>query len=123
MFLNKEGWLVAAPFATSGESLREDGYMKKDVEGKWYLMNHGTDIGAEIHEGSAVTLKGGKVSGGENLAGSYELEEGSSFMRLVQGDVTYSGVLIDMTDEAGNAVRCFMAVGENNETVWAVMYL
>jgi len=123
MFLNQEGWYVAAPFSTNGESLREEGYTKKDVEGKWYLVNHGTDIGAEIHKSGELTLKGGKVSSGGSPAGSYELEEGSSFMRLKQGDVTYSGVLIDMTDEAGNAVRCFMAVGENNETVWAVMYL
>lgn len=123
MFLNKEGWYVAAPFATNGESLKEEGYTKKDVEGKWYLLNHGTDIGAEIHACSKITLKGGKVSGDESLTGSYNLGEGSCYMELVQGDITYSGVLIDMTDEAGNAVRCFMGVGENNETVWAVMYL
>ena len=44
-------------------------------------------------------------------------------MDIVQDGVTYRGVILDMTDEAGNAVRCFMGVGENNQTVWAVMYL
>ena len=95
---------------------------KKDIEGKWYLLNHGTDIGAEIHAAEAVTLKGGSVSGG-NFNGSYELEEGTSYMNMVLDDITYSGVVIDMTDEAGNMVRCFMAVGGNNQTVWAVMYI
>lgn len=123
MFLNQEGWLVAAPFATNGENLKEGGYTAKDVEGKWYILSHGTDIGAEIHEGAEVTFKGGTLSGNETFTGSYELEEGSCYMRLVQGDVTYSGVVLDMTDEAGNAVRCFMGAGGNNETVWAVMYL
>lgn len=123
MFLNKEGWFVAAPFATNGESLKEEGYTSKDLEGKWYMLNHGTDIGADIHEGNAVTLKGGSISGNENFAGSYTLEDGTCYMSIVQNDVTYDGVLLDMTDEAGNAVRCFMAVGTNNETVWAVMYL
>lgn len=123
MFLNKEGWYVAAPFSTNGESLKEGGYSSKDVEGKWYMLNHGTDIGADIHEGKAVTLKGGSLSGNEAFTGSYELEEGTCYMNIVQNDVTYSGVILDMTDEAGNAVRCFMGVGANNETIWAVMYL
>ncbi|MDE7323256.1 MAG: glycoside hydrolase family 43 protein [Lachnospiraceae bacterium] len=121
MFKNREGWLVAAPFATNGESLKDGGYTKKDIEGSWYLLNHGTDISAEIHEGEAVTLKGGKVSG--SVDGSYELAEGTCYMNLVQEGITYSGVLLDMTDEAGNAVRCLMGVGNNNETIWAVMYL
>ena len=69
-----------------------------------------------------MTLKGGSVSGG-NFNGSYELEEGTSYMNMVLDDITYSGVVIDMTDEAGNMVRCFMAVGGNNQTVWAVMYI
>lgn len=123
MFANKEGWLVAAPFATNGESLREEGYSKEEIEGNWYLLNHGTDIGADIHEGRPVTFKNGAVSGEEDLKGSYDLLEGTYYMILTQGDTTYSGVLLDMIDEAGNAVRCFMAVGDNNETIWAVMYI
>ncbi len=68
-----------------------------------------------------MTLKGGKVSG--SVEGSYELEEGTCYMKLVQNEVAYDGVILDMTDEAGNAVRCFMGVGSNNETIWAVLYL
>lgn len=123
MFLNKAGWLVAAPFATNGESLKEEGYTGKEIEGNWYMLSHGTDIGADIHDGKAVTLKGGTVSGDERFDGSYILEEGTCYMSIVQNDIAYDGVLLDMTDEAGNVVRCFMAVGANNETVWAVMYL
>ncbi len=123
MFVNKAGWLVAAPFATDGESLKEEGYTAKEIEGNWYMLSHGTDIGADIHEAKAVTLKGGTVSGGENFAGRYTLEEGSCYMSIALNDVTYDGVLVDMTDEAGNDGRCFVAAGANNETVWAVMYL
>lgn len=123
MFTNKDGWLVAAPFAYSEEELKEDGYRERDIEGRWYLLNHGTDIGAEIHAADAVTLKGGSLSGGGGMKGSYELEEDSCYIRLAQDGISYEGVLLDMTDEAGNAVRCLMAVGENNETIWMVMYL
>ena len=93
------------------------------IEGKWYLLNHGTDIGAEIHSGEAVTFRGGSISGEDGTKGNYELEEGTCYISIVQNGIIYDGVLLDMTDEAGNAVRCLMAVGENNETIWAVMYL
>jgi len=120
---HKNGWFVAAPFAYAGESLREEGYKKKEIEGKWYLLNHGTDIGAGIHSGEAVTFRGGSISGEDGTKGNYELEEGTCYISIVQNGIIYDGVLLDMTDEAGNAVRCLMAVGENNETIWAVMYL
>ena len=35
----------------------------------------------------------------------------------------YKGILCNMSDEAGNPVRCFAGVGSNNETLWGVMYL
>ena len=31
-------------------------------------------------------------------------------------------IVVDMQDEAGNAVRCIMAAGNNNESIWAVFY-
>ncbi len=123
MFMNKEGWPVAAPFATKGESIRKDGYTEEEIKGRWYLLNHGTDISADIHTSQEIVLKNGKFSGDGELSGSYELEEGTCYMTLVQNGITYSGVLLDMADEAENSVRCFMGVGENNETIWAVMYL
>ncbi len=122
MFLTGNGWLVAAPFATAGESLKAEGYTQADIDGRWYLLNHGLDISAEVHGTQEVTFKKGKVSG-ESVKGSYELEEKTCCMKLTVDDAEYDGVVVDMTDEAGNAVRCFMGVGTNNETVWAVMYI
>ncbi len=122
MFRNEQGWLVAAPFAYSGEKLNVDGYKSGDIGGTWYFLNHGTDIGKDIHAAEAVQLKNGKIEG-ETLSGMYELEEGSVYMSVTIEGVEYGGVLIDMDDEAGNRTRCFMGVGSNNQTVWGVQYL
>lgn len=122
MFMNKQGWLVAAPFAYSGETLRQEGYQSKDIGGNWYFLNHGTDIGKDIHSAELVTLSKGKVKG-DTISGTYTLEEGTVYMSVELDDVLYDGVLVDMDDEAGNAVRCFMSVGDNNQTVWGVQYL
>ncbi|MBR2653014.1 MAG: arabinan endo-1,5-alpha-L-arabinosidase, partial [Lachnospiraceae bacterium] len=54
---------------------------------------------------------------------TYAIEEGTSYIDLKIGDVEFSGVLVDMPDEAGNPTRCFTAVGSNNHSLWGVMYL
>lgn len=121
MFLNKSTWPVVAPFATMGESLKESGYSQGDIEGTWFFLSHGTDISSEIHAATETTLKGGKVKGAV-FNGSYELDGQSVYMSVTVDDITYDGVIVDMEDEAGNQVRCFMGCG-NNESVWGVKYL
>ena len=122
LFVNEQGWLVAAPFAYSGESLRQEGYRNEDISGNWYFMNHGTDIGKDIHKAEPVTLSKGNLKG-DTLSGTYTVKENSVFMSVEADGIIYEGVLVDMTDEAGNPVRCFMGVGVNNQTIWGVQYL
>ncbi len=55
-------------------------------------------------------------------AGTYETEDGSAYIHISLEGRDYRGVIVEMTDEAGNHVLCIMACGEN-ETVWAVQYL
>lgn len=119
-----DGWLVAAPFATCGESLREGGYDMGEVQGAYELVNHGTDISSKLHASEPVTLHAdGRIVLAES-EGTWQLSEADKpYIELTLAGVTYSGVLIDMDDEAGNAVRCFAASGANNETIWGVMYL
>lgn len=121
LFMTKEGWPVAALFAYDGKENTKTEYTSFDVEGKWFFLNHGTDISKEIHTAEEVILKNGKYKGSD-VKGTYSLTEASAYMDITIEDETYSGVLADMTDEAGNNVRCFMGVGENNETLWGVMY-
>lgn len=113
MFMTRGGWPVAAPFPTMGESLKADGYTSKDIDGTWFILNHGTDISKEIHEAKETVLK----------KADYTLEGGSVYMTLSWEGKEYDGVLLNMEDEAGNPVLCFMGVNDVNETLWGVKYL
>lgn len=122
MYTNEDGWFVAAPFATMGERRSENGYTQKDVSGTFYVVNHGTDISSKVNGAVAYTFADGVVTGAD-AAGTYEVKPGTDYITIQLGDATYKGVLIEMTDEAGNPVFCFSAAGDNEETIWGVQYL
>lgn len=125
MFINEDGWMVAAPFATGDEELKADGYQSKsEIAGTYYSVNHGTDIGSEIHSYQRMELKkDGQVIMDGKKVGTYSITEGKCFITLVIEDITYKGIVIEMKDEAGNFTRCFSVVGNNNETIWGVHYI
>ena len=52
-----------------------------------------------------------------------EAEEGTPYIDVTLGENIYTGVVLAMTDEAGNDTMCFSAKGDNNETIWGVKYL
>ena len=115
LFVTKSGWLAAAPFATNGEELSQEGYQDKDVEGTWYLLNHGLSIDGNINTTKEIML-------GADSDIKYEVEKDTNHITLMIDGVSYEGVIIDMKDEAGNETRCITAVGSNNQTIWAVHY-
>lgn len=123
LFRTKDGWLVAAPFATSGETLKEDGYVADEIQGVYYLVNHGTDISDKVHKPQKIQLNADGTVTGEELDGTWSAEEGTPYIDVTLGETTYTGVVLEMTDEAGNDTMCFSAKGENNETIWGVKYL
>lgn len=46
------------------------------------------------------------------------------FMFFVTIDgVTFKGIMIEMTDEAGNNTFCISAVGDNDHSLWGVHYM
>ena len=122
MFLNADGWYVAAPFATMGETLSTEGYQQTDVTGTFYLVDHGTDISSKVHEAEAYTFSDGTITGAD-VTGTYSVTGGTDDITITLDGKTYQGVLIEMEDEAGNPVLCFSAAGTSNESVWGVKYL
>ena len=109
------------PYATDGETVSETGYEKDEVVGRYYMINQGTSISNKIAEPVIVYLtKKGNVFG-EGIEGTWEMEEGTYYMNLTYGDVTYSGGFCQMKDEAGTEVMTFSAVGEN-KSIWGVKY-
>ena len=121
LYLTEDDWYVAAPFETGSETSKEGGYTAADLAGGFYILDHELDVSDVIHEGKACTFKHGAVSG--EYEGTYEMTDGTDILHLTIGDVTYTGTIINMTDEAGNETLSFMAVGSNNHTLWGVKYL
>ncbi len=119
--VNEEGWPCMLPYATDGETVSETGYEAADVAGRYYVINQGTAIDAEIAQPFILYLdESGKVYG-DGVEGSWERKDGTCYMKLTYNGVNYSGVFCRMNDEAGTEVMTFSAVG-NNERVWGVKY-
>lgn len=119
--VNEEGWPCMLPYATDGETVSETGYEMSDVAGRYYVINQGTAIDANIAEPFILYLEeDGKVYG-DGVEGSWETKDNTCYMNITYGDTSYSGVFCQMNDEAGTQVMTFSAVG-NNESVWGVKY-
>ena len=124
MFLNEEDWYTIAPFEVDETVTSQSGHSDWDVDGTYYILNHGIDVGNLINEAVECTLKDGNISSEDDaFTGTYTMENGSDFATFTLDGVAYKGVFLDMADEAGNQTRVFTAVGDNNQTIWAIQYL
>lgn len=120
--LNAEGWPCMLPYQTHGETVSETGYAKEEVVGRYYMINQGGAIDAEIAQPVMIYLNSNGTLKGENVEGTWEMKEGTYHMSLTLGEKVYSGVLCAMNDEAGVPVMTFSAVGYN-ESLWGVKYV
>ncbi len=119
--VNEEGWPCMLPYATDGETVSGSGYDKGAVAGRYYVINQGTAIDAEIAQPFILYLdESGKVFG-DGVEGSWGMKDGTCYMKVSYGGKDYSGVFCQMNDEAGTQVMTFSAVG-GNESVWGVKY-
>lgn len=122
LFVNKEGWLVAAPYQTVGESLPQNGLSVSQVAGDYEMIIHELDIDYESLETKKpqfITLtEDGKISG--DYTGTWALEPGTPYIILNFDGVTYSGVSLEMAVENTNIETVvFTAMGiENQVTIW-----
>ncbi len=119
--MNEEGWPCMLPYQTQGETVSESGYEKSAVVGRYFVTNQGTEISADIANPKILYLNEDGTIVGRESAGTWEMRDGSPYITVTIDDVTYSGVLCAMKDEAGTDVETFSAVGANT-TVWGVKY-
>lgn len=119
--VNEEGWPCMLPYATDGETVSESGYDKSAVAGRYYVINQGTAIDAEIAQPFILYLDESGQVYGDGVEGSWEMKDGTCYMKASYGGKDYSGVFCQMNDEAGTQVMTFSAVG-GNESVWGVKY-
>ena len=132
LFRTKDGWLVMAPFAADLETPAAVPVVENasDIAGAYYYVNHGLDISERVPDTVPIRLTEAQTILDSNgtVIGAYELDPENAYITISIQDSSsasveeYNGVLRDMTDEAGNPVRCFTACGENNQTIWGVRY-
>lgn len=122
LFQTKDGWLVAAPYLTHGETLKEDGYSVSEVAGDYEIILHELEIdygNLEAKQPSLITLnEDGSITG--EYDGSWSLESGTPYITLSLNGQNYSGVALEMEVE-GTVFQTmvFTALGDENQvTLW-----
>jgi len=119
MFMNEDGWPMAAPFRFDGGAIRT--FTKDMLHGTWKLINHQRDINTEPHmsvpyifleDGNITDAKGG-------VAGSWALGEDGKTAHITVADVLYKGVFIRIYDDDKRKwVQAFTALSEDGIALW-----
>ncbi|MDE6622388.1 MAG: glycoside hydrolase family 43 protein [Lachnospiraceae bacterium] len=131
LFVNEDGWLVAAPYEYAGEKISETGYSVEEMCGEYEFIVHTPTtyyqtVGSNtlgIMQPSKITLnEDGTVTG--ELEGSWTYTEGTPNMTVTVDGVTYKGVFVEMPSEQlyfnpneRKVVMTFTALG-GNVAVW-----
>ena len=142
LFLNDEGWLMAAPYEFDGETITSEKIASEasisddEIPGDYQFIRHQYDqnTAAKAYE-KPVNIKlnaDGSVSGGET--GKWVRKVGTDYITLVLSGVTYRGALVKQTIDYTNIPALAIValssssgslnIGQNNFTyqqeVWAV---
>lgn len=126
MYVNEDGWLVAAPYEFNGETLTHEDmakashFEKEDIAGNYQIMVHPYRQNTDALEFSTpediILYEDGKISGA--YTGTWTRKEGTDFITLkIKGllnttsSVTYHGVISRQTIDGSTASAvCFSAV-------------
>lgn len=142
LFLNDEGWLMAAPFEFDGETITNEEIASKasiddsEIAGDYQFMRHqyNQNTADKAFETPVnITLnEDGTISGSQT--GTWERTAGTDFIHLTIGGVVYRGALvrqtIDYTNISALSIVALssssgsLTIGQNSFTrqqeVWAV---
>lgn len=110
LFLNNEGWIMAAPFEFDGETITNNDIATKasiadtEIAGDYQFLRHeyGQNTEAKAYE-TPVNIRlnaDGTISGVEN--GTWERTAGTDYIALTIDDVVYRGVLVRQTIDYTN---------------------
>lgn len=127
VFLNKNGWLVAAPFEYNGEEITDKDVAEKqlvsneDIVGTYQLLEHKYKMDCtKMEEVTPVEISlsaDGKVTGAHT--GTWSIEPNTSYVTIKMGGVPYNGVIIEQqTDQKKAKTVAFTAMANNGVNVW-----
>ncbi len=115
LFLNEQGWFVAAPQRYAQETIRTTDVGQVPGDYKW--IDHGKDITATVKTSSLLTLAAGGTASGA-VSGTWQLS-GDHFITLALSGVIYRGVFVRVWDDDNQMwVEAFTAVSDNGTAWW-----
>lgn len=117
MFMNKNGWLVAAPVRYAGESLQPVTASK--LVGDYKFVNHGLGYSGDITASVNITLNQDKTISGD-ITGTWALNNKHEAALTIDG-VTYDGVFVAGWDPVlERETMTFSAVSAKGEAIWGI---
>jgi len=118
MFVNEDGWLVAAPFRYDGGKIRS--FKPESIPGTWKLINHGIEINTEAIQSEAYKFSSdGKITGPKGSSGTWKLGDDGKTAYITIGDTLYKGVFLRCYDEDKRKwVQAFTALSQNGIALW-----
>ena len=131
VFLNKNGWLVAAPFEYNGEEATDADVSTKElvpteeIPGTYQILVHKYKMDYKNMEEvtpATITLNAdGTVSGA--YTGTWTRDAGTSYLALKLGALTYNGVIVyEQMDQKSIQAIAFTAMTTNGVNVWGYKY-
>ena len=124
MFINEDGWLTAAPYEYSGETISSVGHTQQAVVGDYEFIFHTlnqafvNEVSADVETPKSITLNSnGTITG--DISGTWTMENGSPYMSITYNGVKYSGEFLVQADESAAQTQkmTFTATGSNT-CVW-----
>ena len=131
VFLNKNGWLVAAPFEYNGEEVTDEDIATKElvpteeIPGTYQILIHKYKMDhANMEEVTPATITltaDGKVTGA--YTGTWTRDEGTSYIAIKLGAIIYNGVIAnEQMDQKSIQTTAFTAMANSGVCVWGYKY-
>jgi len=122
MFVNEDGWLIAAPFRYDGGTIRT--FNINQLRGTWKIINHGRDINSSglgesaYHVSQTYTFNtNGTIAGPQS--GTWELKSDGKTAHITLGGKLYKGVFLRCWDEYHSVwVYAFTALSGDGIALW-----
>ena len=128
LFKNLDGWLCAAPFEFTGETVTNTDIKNTqqiataDIPGNYKVLLHTLNLdhaNKQLTEPVDIELKSdGSITG--DMTGSWSITAGTSYISITVGGKTYKGVMIEQTMEpTTQTVAAFTAMTTSDgNTLW-----
>ncbi len=124
LIMNEDGWITAAPYEYSGETLSENGHSVEAVTGEYEFIFHTlnqrfeNEKSADVEKPKKINLApDGTITG--DIKGSWSMRSGTPYMSVTIGDVVYKGAFLPQEDESGdNTLHMTFSATGNNTCIW-----